>query len=482
MHLTLKSQVFLMNSYKLNKIKMKELIETADNKRLWHANFLQYTENIVKHKNYEGLYFERGEDKRVKWVITGKSENGQLRRNWWDIQCKKNNIKIEPGCYAKIALKIHPTKIHICQICGRELSLEYVYPNKRTITGIKKEFEITVAPFSKDIYQIVNEYVKSADDIEKIKRIFKIKSTDKLTKENINEYLQKYFVDNFAKGFLSPGAMSNSPDRFDGYHSDGACCRHFSDKGRHKSNLQRYGQDRRVYENWADGDWKMADRLMSLFRKYNVSADHIGPISLGFCHRPKFQPMTIQQQSAKNNRMSLDDIKILLEDEKTEQVISWHSKFIWDKLKTEVLTNKDAKKLSDLMRKNLHYILIVFSMIDENGYGKFLEQFLNPEYSFFDYKFEGFNPETGNYKKVISKKLTGKNQQNNINRYFRVAFEKLQEYKLIENRKVNIWDNKNVDNAIKDLFFILKTNDYKKAKDQLEYIFELLAKQAVTKW
>jgi hypothetical protein len=36
---------------------------------------------------------------------------------------------------------------------------------------------------------------------------------------------------------------------------------------------------------------------------------------------------------------------------------------------------------------------------------------------------------------AIAKKLEGKNQQNNIDRYYRVAFEKLQEYKTIENRR-----------------------------------------------
>jgi len=471
-----------MSKPKINKSKMKELKETADNKRQWNANFLKYTEFIVAHPNYKGLFYERGEDKKVKWVVTGKSEKGQERRKWWDEQCKKNGIKIEAGAYAKIALKIHPTKKHTCQICGKELSVEYVYPNKRTITAIKKEFGVSVIPFTKDIFQIVNELVKSETDIEKVKRIFKIKSSEKLSKQNLNTYLQKYFVDSYTKGLLSPGAMSNSPDRFDGFHSDGACCRHESDKGRHKSNLQRYGQDRRVYENWADGDWKMADRLMSLFRKQGLSADHIGPISLGFCHRPKFHPLTKSENSAKNNRMSLSDVTVLLADEKTEQVVSWHSKFIWDKLKNKVSTDIEAVKLSDFMRKNLHHILIIFSMIDEKGYGEFLEQFLNPEYSFFDYKFDGFDPKTGNYKSVQQIKKTGKNQQNNIKRYYRVSFDVLKEYKEKENRKNKIWNSNEVDTALEKLFALLKAKKNKEAKTQLENVFKKLAELAESNW
>ena len=144
--------------------------------------------------------------------------------------------------------------------------------------------------------------------------------------------------------------------------------------------------------------------------------------------------------------------------------------------------DQDAVKLSDLMRKNLHYVLIIFSMIDEKGYREFLEKFLNPEYSFFDYRFEGFDPETGLYKEVVSKKLTGKNQQNNIKRYYRVAFDKLKEYKGIENRKTNNWNDKNVDAEIESLFELLKAKEVNKAKIQLENIFQKLADLAENNW
>jgi len=462
---------------------MKELEGLADNKRVWNPQFLEYTEFIVSHPNYKGLVFERGTDKRVKWVVTGKSEKGVERRKWWDMQCMKNGITIQAGCYAKIALKLHPTKKHICQICGKELSLEYVYPNRRTILEFKKEFGISIVPFSKDIFQIIDELEKNEDLIEKVKRILKISSKEDISKSTLKDYIRKNLVDGYAKGLLSPGAMSNSPDRFDGYHSDGACCRHESDKGRHKSNLQRYGQDRRVYENWADGDWKMADRLMSLFRKHDISADHIGPISLGFCHRPKFHPVTKAENSAKNNRMSFNDVRVLLTDEANgEAVVSWHSKFIWDKLKGKVTNDKDAVKLSDFMRKNMHYILIVFSMIEERGESKFLEQFLNSEYSFFDYKFDHFDPLTGTYKSFKQIKRPGKNQQNNVKRYYRVAFEKLNEYKKIENRRNNIWNSPEVDIEIDKLFPLLKEKKHIEAKMSLFKCFTLLANIAESQW
>ncbi len=457
-------------------------MEEKKHQRSWHPSFKKYTEFIVNHNSYEDLFYERGKDGNVKWVVTGKSEKGQKRRAWWDEQCKKHGIKIEAGCYAKIALLVHPTKLHTCQICGKELSVEYIYPNSRTLLAINKHFNIAFDPFTRDIFEIIEEIAQDSVAIDKLKKIFKIDEDLKLNKISLKKYIKEHIVESSAKGLLSPGVMSNSPDRFDGYHSDGNCCRSKSDKGRHKSNLQRYGQDRRVYENWADGDWKMADRLMSEFRKHGMSADHIGPISLGFCHRPKFHPLTKAENSAKNNRMSLSDVKVLLEDEKKEQIVSWHSKFIWDELKSKIQTDKDAVRLSDLMRKNLHYVLTIFSMVDEAGHRTFLEEFLNPQYSFFDYSFEGFNPKTGKYKKAIPKKLTGKNQQNNIQRYKRIAFEKLEEYKNVNNRKVNKWKSKEVDLSLKKVLKKLAENDYENAKLELDNTLMMLAEIANKNW
>lgn len=455
---------------------MKESeVEKVD--RTWHKNFVEYTEMIVKHPNYKGLPFKRGEDGRVKWVVTGKSAEGLKRREWWDKQCKKHGIKIEAGCYAKIAVLLHPTKKHVCQICGKSLSIEYVYPNKNSLKALQKLLGVEINPFTLSIFDIVDKYGTTTDKLNAIKSAFKIESCT-ATKATLADYIFKNCASR-----LSPGVMSNSPDRLDGFHSDGNCCRGISDKGRHKDNLQRYSQDRRVYENWADGNWKMADRLMAEFAKYGLSADHIGPISLGFCHRAKFQPMTRSENSAKNNRMSLSDIKKLLADEANgEQVISWHSKYLWDKLKNKVTTDKEAVKLSMLMRNNLHKILLTFSIISENGYNEFLIKLLNPDYSFYDYSFVGFNPKTGEYKEVKQKMLTGKNQQNNVQRYIRIAFESLDSYKEKDNRKQYAWDSEEVDECI---LYVLNSLEHKREKEALENLkatFKKLADIAAKKW
>ena len=98
-----------------------------------HPNYEKYVEFIVNHPNYAGLYYERDESGKVKWVVTGKSPKGQLRQAWWDRQCAIHNIPIQKGCYAKLARLIHPTGIHICQCCGEGRSIFYEYPAKNTV-------------------------------------------------------------------------------------------------------------------------------------------------------------------------------------------------------------------------------------------------------------------------------------------------------------------------------------------------------------
>lgn len=446
----------------------------SENNRSKHTNFIEYQEFIVNNKNYSGLHYSRNIDSSIRWVVAGKSEEGKLRKSWWISKCEEFGINVESGAFARIAFIVHPTKMHVCQICGKSLRIDYVYPNSNLIKKIQDVFDCQIQPFEKDIFEIIGELAINEISIDKFKLIFKISSEIRNISQ-LKSWIQEKQVNISSKSFLSPGVMSNSPDRFDGFHSDGNCCRSKSDKGRHKENLQRYGQDRRVYENWADGDWKQADRLMSMFRKNNLSADHIGPISLGFCHRPKFHPLTKEENSAKNNRMSFNDVQVLINDEKNgEHVISWHSKYIWDKLKNRVNNDIEAVKLSSIMRTNLHYVLTILSMINEKGYKEFLMQFLNLNYSDFDYKFPDFKPD-GTFKKIIKIPKDGKNQKNNKERYIRIAFESLNAYKDKDNRKVSFIQNSEVNSKIDKMFYLLELSKNIEAKKELHDILKIFA-------
>ncbi len=383
--------------------------------RDWHPKFKEYMKFIVNHPNYKGMPFLYKKDGEIRWIVARSSEKGLARLKWWDNKRKELGIKKEGPWISKTARAIHPLGEKPCQICGKVLKLDYVYPNK--------------------------------------------------------------------KGGLSPGAMSNAPDRLDGYHSYNLCCRSKQDTGRHKSNLARYGEDRRAYENWSDGDWKAASWLMKEFQKHGVSPDHLGPISLGFKHRPKFRPLTQSANSARNNRMTYEDILLLIKDEKDEEVISAHSKALWNLLKNRVKNDDDALRLSKLMRENMHFILSIFSYIAKRGYKNFLiKNFLHPEYANYSIKFDGFDPKTGYYKEMIKTEGNKKQYKNNAIRYIRISFESLLQYSTKENRHLKKWMTDEMEEILNQIIGFLKAKDEKTALKKLNELFELVAENLATKF
>ncbi|MFA5113739.1 MAG: hypothetical protein WC529_05550 [Candidatus Margulisiibacteriota bacterium] len=385
-------------------------------KRNWHSNFNQYMQAIVNHPNYAGMPDPYKEDGEIRWVVTRQSEVGKKRLEWWDKKRKELGIKKGHAWISKVARKIHPFGEKPCQICGKEMSLDYIYPNKR--------------------------------------------------------------------GGKSPGAMSNAPDRFDGYHTYNLCCRSKHDTGRHKKNLERYGEDRRAYENWADGDWKAASWLMKVFNKFGLSPDHIGPISLGFAHRPKFQPLTPASNSAKNNRMSLADVKTLIKDESSgDAVVSWHSRFLWEKLKHKVISDRDAGKLSKLMRINLHCVLTILANISSEGFNDFLvNNFLHPEYAYYSIEFIDFDPSTGTFRSIVKKKGSKKQYHNNATRYVRISLESLRKYVKVGNRNVKGLINDTISAMLKTMITQLSNNENIGAKNTLFSILDALAVELASKF
>lgn len=456
--------------------------------RNWHKNFIDYMKVIVNHKNYADMPKKFKEDGGIKWVSPSDKE----RAKWWDKRVKKMGLKNR----AEVARAIHPKKLKglkPCQICGREMSIFYIYPNKNTlkkILGITSEVQFK--HYKTDIYAIFNDiYGAIGDDVySAFTEIFDIPNSVSKDKDSYLDFITKKRTSR-----LSPGVMSNAPDRLDGFHTYNACCRSEEDTGRHRSNLARYTQDRRAYENWAEGNWNLANRLMGEFNRYKkhvscaycgkvrkITADHIGPLSLGFTHRPKFAPLCKHCNSRKNNRLYYEDVQELIKDEKTgKKVVSWHSKYIWDLLKHKVKNRNNAIRLSSLMRRNLHHALIIFSMISEKGHDDFLKRFLNPKYSYFDYKFKDFNPIIGT-RKIIKKSLDSTNKRKNAKRYIRISFESLHNYKQVKNRNTKIWKSGKVDFLLKGVFSYLEEKKYNKAESQLRKVFNQLAQEAVEKF
>ncbi len=467
--------------------------------RNWHPNYVNYTEMIVSHPNYQGLPFERdSKTGRIKWVAAGKSAKGKQRTAWWDSQCKKYGIPIQKGCYAVISRLIHPTKEHVCQCCGRALSIYYVYPTKNTIKqlqAILPSFASVgdVAPADYDIYTIIDEFSDKQTERNAIARYLDLPIGKSATE--LKELIRTQLADgNTSK--LSPGAMSNCPDRLEGYHSDGLCCRERTDKGRHTDNMKTYTQDRRAYEDWSDGNYRLANRLMGEFNKGDMlyrcpkcgnmekmTADHIGPISLGFCHTKYFTPLCKKCNSSKNNRFTKSDVDELLRLEQNgETIISWHSKPIWNLLKHKINNDSDAKKASSLMAEFHQNVICVLAIIYKKTGRAFLERYLHPEFSLYDYRFNNFDPFHLDRLEIIETPVDSKNSRSNQERYKRIAFDSLEDFLDKDNRRHELYFNENTP-VLNEISDIVNFGDYNGADRHLKGLLKGLAEYIVEqKW
>lgn len=444
--------------------------------------FQEYQALIVNHPNYVGLPNMLGKDGEITWVKVGD----KAREKWWD------NLKIQLSLpdRASVARQIHPRELDglkPCQKCGRKMSIHSIYPNANATKALAQLFpKLNIVHFKKDIVEICEEVsgTYSTDELNKVAKVFGIKALNPAARELADEIIKH-------SKKLSPGVMSNAPDRLDGFHTYNACCRATADTGRHKDNMVRYGTDRRAFENWADGNWSAANRLMGEFKKTKsdvvcpgcgekrqMTADHIGPISLGFSHRMEFQPLCKKCNSSKNNRFTMADVRKLLSSESSGvQVISWHSRFIWDKLKPAITDDGKAKVAADLMRRNLHHVLVMLSAIAEAGHAAFLERYLNPRYATLDYVFTDFDPKTGKFK-VAEKVVDSVNSRSKAKRYLRISFESLDAYKDKKNRKKSIWKDPECDKILKSVIENLDIGREQRAEEEINRLLTKLADRA----
>lgn len=454
----------------------------AREKRLVSREFLEYQELIVNHPNYSTLPNKKNSKGEITWVRQGD----KARAEWWDDLKRKYDFKDR----ATVARYIHPPELKglkPCQVCGKFLNIHSIYPDTNSLKKINKIFNPTsFKHFEIDIGPIASEIEKQdpKNGLLKLATIFGLEFSSGDTKELVDRIVHR------GKG-LSPGVMSNAPDRLDGFHTYNACCRSTQDTGRHASNLARYSSDRRAYENWAEGDWRGADRLMGLYKKEakkvpcpqcgqirKMSPDHIGPISLGFMHRLDFQPMCKDCNSSKNNRMTYADVKKLIElENQGTQVVSWHSELIWNTLKFRVKDDASAVRASVLLRRNMHHVLVLLSIIHEAGFDEFLRGYLHPEYAFYDFRFEDFDPSTGKF--TMSKyEVHSKNTQNQAERYVRISFENLEIYAEVENRNTKGWENKDCDRLLATVLDNLSKSEFDQAKKGIQEILKVLANQS----
>jgi len=382
----------------------------------WHPDFVAYMEFIARHPNYSGMPDAYAAETKIQWEAPSNRGSGKFkdthhkRRDWWRRKARELGISTAAEEWiSKAAKQLHPTGRKPCKRCGRVLEIRYAYPREALLNRIRK-LEYVAADFKFDRLEHVADLIRHLhtrygkrilDDLPTLLRAKGMnlpRSFESLAA--CLKWIHSQYIP-AEPSVLSPGAMSNAPDRFDGFHSFNLCCRSKADTGRHKENLAGYVTDRRVFEYWADGDWIAADRLMGEIRSklrdepcrngHNgpCDADHIGPISLGFSHSPEFQMLCSSCNSAKNNRMNLSDVQRLRQMERDgASVISWHSKALWDLRKQSVSDDETALRLSKILRDNRHSFMAMLREIERAGHHAFLLSLLHLECADYEVEFE----------------------------------------------------------------------------------------------
>jgi Alw26I/Eco31I/Esp3I family type II restriction endonuclease len=464
---------------------------------LWAIEFVKYMKSIVTHPVYSGMPDAIKEDGKIQWEAPSTRSGGkyqythQKRREWWQKKAQEIGIDINSDKWiSKTAKLIHPTGEKPCKRCGQTLRIAYTYPQKNLIKRINKEFgeDFEISPL-----ETISEIIQKAIDLFGIKCISSFRKILKTSQISIPDF--KTDLDSFLlwtedeyipsePSVLSPGVMSNPPDRFDGFHSFNLCCRGKADKGRSLDNLKTYTTDRRVFEFWSDGDWVAADRLMGLVRTVlkeeacadgsegTPTADHIGPLSLGFCHRPQFRLLSKEANSAKNNRMTLEDVSDLLQTEKVGiQVASWYAQPLWDLRKDDIIDEEKALRLSKMLRDNQRNAMVLLSNLLDIKAFTFLTYLLDLSNANFKIEFENLRVVNfiTQYDKIIKENRDTKYSTEQKSRRLRIGFDALRGYREKENRHLQVLAEDSLKQSISDISKLLdKENIYRKLDKKIE--------------
>ncbi len=468
----------------------------------WSEEFVKYMKSIVTHPAYVNMPDAVKDDGKIQWEAPSNRSGGkyqythQRRRTWW--QNKANEIGIDTNAdqwISRTAKTIHPTGEKPCKRCGQVLRLAYVYPQKNLVKRLKKKFgdDFEVSPI-----EPIDEIIQKAVDLfgdSAINEFAELLSTKHLEVPEFGNDLEGFLAwieDEYVPSepsLLSPGAMSNAPDRFDGFHSFNRCCRGTADKGRTAANLRTYTTDRRVFEYWSEGDWVAADRLMGLVRtslsgepnadggEGPPTADHIGPLSLGFRHRPEFRLLSKEANSAKNNRMTLQDVEDLINAEQAEKnVVSWYAKHLWNLKKGDVDDEEKALRLSKMLRDNQRNAMAMLSLLYDREAFSLLVYLLELDYADFKVGFENLRAENfiTIFDSISKERRNTKYSIEQKARRIRIGMEALRSFREKENRHLFLVDEKVMEEAIDEIQSLLEEEgaEFLKLNDRIKEVIQ----------
>lgn len=428
----------------------------------WKATFVEYMKAIVTHPSYAGMPDAVKPDGKIQWEAPSNRGSGvykdthHKRRDWW--RRKAAEIGIDPTqdeWISRVAKTIHPTGEKPCKRCGLVMRIAYVYPGSSLVSRARKLFGTDVVP---EPTEEIGAFVRRVVDSRGVKALDLLPgllASGSITPPRLGRDVDAWLAwieDEYVPqepSLLSPGAMSNAPDRFDGFHSFNRCCRGVADTGRHAENLRSYTTDRRVFEYWSEGDWIAADRMMGMVRaRFSVhacadggdgppSADHVGPLSLGFTHRPEFRLLSKSANSAKNNRMTIWDVRFLLKREAEGEVVaSWYAAPLWNLVKSKITDEETALRASKMMRDNQRNAMSLLADLLASGHLVFLASLLELHYADMDVEFDGLEVVdfVTSYRRQVSTKRVTKYASEQKGRRVRIGFEALRAYSEKSNR------------------------------------------------
>lgn len=475
--------------------------------------FLQYEEDIVTNPIYAGMPDLRHEDGSIQWEAPSNRTSGEFkdshgkRLNWWRGKSAEIGINTNENKWiSKVAKKIHPTGLHPCKVCGKVMDIRYCYLSANFIKRVEKLSFYNDSIEMNEITHILNFIATFVNTFGgqaygAIPYLLKCKQCPSIPNfhnnlEKWSEWIDKTYIP-LEPSMLGPGTMSNAPDRLDGFHTFNRCCRSKSDKGRSKENLASYSTDRRAFENWVDGNWITANKLMGYINSnpeikklhcvnYSegqahplpCSADHIGPISLGFCHRPEFQLLCAPCNSAKNNRMYYSDIQHLISVENSgETVTTWYATPTWQACKYRVTDSETALRLSRIMRDNRNVAMFLLYEFMEKKEYLFLYSFLNLDYADYEYAISTDGVSINNH--IVTSTFTqNPSTLKYVNtqkvRKIRVAYSALEEYALKDNRNGYMYNNFKIESLKQEAFRLLTSMD-KTYKEYNQSLYNILS-------
>ena len=409
----------------------------------WHPKFLEYMEKIINNPNYKGIPYKRNNKGQIAWIAPKVGEIGKKRIKWVLEKAKILGYPNIAGVYARVMFHIHPTKEKPCQICGRIMSLKYIYLNNGLIKALNKiGFTFTELNTIGEVCEEIEKRYNRDFLIAFIEDKFKIPVENGESIESIVSRCEELCRNGNSK-MLGPGAMSNFPDRLDGFHTYNRCCRKKEDTGRHDDNMKTYNKDRRAYEYWSDGNIYAANKFMhsSFFNGY--SADHIGPISLGFKHDSLLlQKMTNGDNSSKRDRLLLSDVKKLIKIEEQNTgftCASWFINKIWEEIRGNITRIKqdELNKYRDILKQNMFLFMSLLQQLknSKNGEKFLVSKLLEPKYDYFNYEYTF--EENG---QIATQTLKNKTDatKNEYDRFQRIALTSIDEYIEKNNIRINV--------------------------------------------